>query len=64
MSDISDERTQHCLSFILQQLRNHDAMNPSKTHMPLFVGLSGVQGTLASLVATKLYGFDLLLTSM
>lgn len=52
---IVDDKSPHCIPFILSQLSVHQATNPSR---PFFIGLNGVQGagktTLVSTLARTL----------
>jgi D-glycerate 3-kinase len=52
---IVDDKSPHCIPFILSRLQVHQAETPSK---PFFIGLNGVQGagktTLVSALATTL----------
>jgi D-glycerate 3-kinase len=52
---IIDDKSPHCIPFILSQLSSHQAAHPEK---PFFIGLNGVQGagktTLVSALASTL----------
>lgn len=46
MPEIFDDKSEHCIPFLLERLKAHQAQygnDPSKTP-PFFLGLNGVQG--------------------
>lgn len=43
MLEIVDDKSKHCIPFLLERLRIHTEQHPSDTP-PFFLGLNGVQG--------------------
>ncbi|BCS11417.1 uridine/cytidine kinase [Aspergillus luchuensis IFO 4308] len=43
MPEIIDDKSQHCIPFLLERLQAHQARHPTNTP-PFFLGLNGVQG--------------------
>ncbi|OOF91335.1 hypothetical protein ASPCADRAFT_211165 [Aspergillus carbonarius ITEM 5010] len=43
MPEIIDDKSQHCIPFLLERLKAHQARHPANTP-PFFLGLNGVQG--------------------
>jgi len=45
MPDIIDDKSQHCIPFLLERLQAHQARHASNPNPPpFFLGLNGVQG--------------------
>lgn len=44
MPDILDDKSEHCIPFILERLEAHREAHEGSTPPPFFLGLNGVQG--------------------
>ena len=46
MPEITDDKTEHCIPFVLERLKGHREQHENKGEKvpPFFLGLNGVQG--------------------
>lgn len=62
MPKIVDDKSQHCIPFLLERLRihteRHRQANGSADAPPFFLGLNGVQGAGKTVLVSFLIGFN------
>lgn len=60
MSKLFDDKSTHCLNFILEQYHNHSTHNLGASNTtPVFVGINGAQGAGKSTLVCPMYMFPL-----
>ena len=53
MPDIVDDKSEHCILFILQRLEEHQNRYKGREVPPFFLGLNGVQGAGKTTLASR-----------
>lgn len=56
MPEIVDDKSEHCLPFLLEQLQRHQARHANEVNPPpFFIGLNGVQGVGKTVLVNRKY---------